>query len=187
MTRLRSLPTPASLIDVYKTYPDPMLHISEFLQSLMRGPSPLSEGERELIGAYVSGLNGCAYCYGSHALIAESFGIAAEVLEGLMRDIDSSSVDERIKPLLRYAGKLTQSPARMSDADAAAVYDAGWDDTALFHTIAVCAYFNFVNRVVEGTGVSGEQTDYQKEADHLIERGYIGTKHLITGQISEGG
>ena len=187
MARLRSLPTPSSLLDVFKTYADPMLHMSEFLQSLMRGPSPLSEGERELIGAYVSGLNGCAYCYGSHALIAQSFGIAADVLAVLMRDIDSSNIDERMKPVLRYAGKLTQLPARISDADAEAVYDAGWDDTALFHTIAVCAYFNFVNRVVEGTGVSGTQADYQKGADHLLKRGYIGTKQIVTGRIGEGG
>ena len=57
----------------------------------------------------------------------------------------------------------------------------------MFHTIAVCATFNFVNRVVAGTGVSGEQADYRKGADHLLKRGSIGTKHIVTGQISEGG
>ncbi|NET05043.1 MAG: hypothetical protein F6K09_11890 [Merismopedia sp. SIO2A8] len=36
----------------------------------MRGESALSAGERELITAYVSGLNACNYCYGSHQAIA---------------------------------------------------------------------------------------------------------------------
>jgi alkylhydroperoxidase family enzyme len=34
---------------------------------ILRGPSPLSAAERELIAAYVSGLNACTYCHGVHA------------------------------------------------------------------------------------------------------------------------
>jgi hypothetical protein len=36
-----------------------------------------------------------------------------------------------MKPILRYAKKLTLSPARMSEADATSVYEAGWGDDAL--------------------------------------------------------
>jgi hypothetical protein len=35
------------------------------------------------------------------------------------------------------------------------VYDAGWNDEALLHAIAVCAYFNNMNRLVEGAGIVG--------------------------------
>jgi hypothetical protein len=34
----------------------------------------------------------------------------------------------------------------MTPAEAVAVYDAGWSDEALLHSIAVCAYFNNMNR-----------------------------------------
>jgi putative tryptophan/tyrosine transport system substrate-binding protein len=44
----------------------------------MRGPSPLTPGERELIAAYVSGIDDCQYCYGVHAEPAKAFGIARE-------------------------------------------------------------------------------------------------------------
>ena len=33
----------------------------------MRGPSAFTPGERELMGAYVSRLNSCTYCYSSHS------------------------------------------------------------------------------------------------------------------------
>jgi hypothetical protein len=41
----------------------------------------------------------------------------------------------------------------MTAADAAAVYAAGWDERALFDGISVCALFNFMNRLVDGTGL----------------------------------
>ena len=36
--------------------------LSELAEVLLRGPSTLTRGERELIAAYVSGLNDCQYC-----------------------------------------------------------------------------------------------------------------------------
>jgi hypothetical protein len=41
----------------------------------------------------------------------------------------------------------------MVEADAAAVYAAGWDEQALFDAISVCALFNLMNRIIEGSGV----------------------------------
>ncbi len=42
----------------------------ELAQVLLRGPSPLSEAERELIAAYVSHRNECMFCRNSHAAAA---------------------------------------------------------------------------------------------------------------------
>jgi alkylhydroperoxidase family enzyme len=36
-------------------------HLSRFTQELMRGPSPLSPGQRELIAAFTSSRNQCAF------------------------------------------------------------------------------------------------------------------------------
>ncbi|MGH8690496.1 MAG: hypothetical protein ACREUS_05650 [Burkholderiales bacterium] len=60
----------------------------------------------------------------------------------------------------------------MTPQDAAAVYDAGWDDTALVHAIAVCAYFNMMNRLVDGAGIVGDAESYGRAARGLIEQGY---------------
>src|SRR5215470_12099971 len=44
--------------------------LSELAEVLLRGPSTMTRGERELIGAYVSALNGCQYCASSHGACA---------------------------------------------------------------------------------------------------------------------
>jgi alkylhydroperoxidase family enzyme len=40
--------------------------LMELAEVLLRGESPLSRGERELIAAQVSQLNGCQFCYNAH-------------------------------------------------------------------------------------------------------------------------
>jgi hypothetical protein len=44
--------------------------LSELAEVLLRGPNTLTRGERELIAAYVSALNDCRYCSGSHSACA---------------------------------------------------------------------------------------------------------------------
>ncbi|MGH4017277.1 MAG: hypothetical protein ACRDSL_25785 [Pseudonocardiaceae bacterium] len=64
MTHLPSLPENATLLDVFRAYPDTARPLLDYHQVLLRGPSPLTVAERELIAAYVSGLNVCGYCHG---------------------------------------------------------------------------------------------------------------------------
>ena len=42
-------------------------HLVRFTEEVMRGPSPLSSGLRELIGAYFSRKNQCSFCCDAHA------------------------------------------------------------------------------------------------------------------------
>lgn len=153
MTFFPSLLASAGLAEIQAPYRDIWLLWGKFSQALMRGPGPLSIAERELVAAYVSGLNDCEYCFKDHTMAAEAFGIDADVFDNLMDDIDSSSVDERMKPILRFVRKLTLTPAKMVQADADAVYEAGWEEGALHFAIAVCGRYNFINRLVMGHGV----------------------------------
>jgi len=57
-----------------------------------------------------------------------------------------------MKPLLRYAGKLTPTPAKITLADAEAVLAAGWQEQALHEAVAVCGLFNMMNQLVDGLG-----------------------------------
>ena len=138
----------------------------------MRGPGPLTPGQRELIAAYTSALNSCRFCHGVHAEVAKGFGIEPVIFEGMMADPGGATVDEKMKPLLAYVRKLTEAPSRLTDADADAVHAAGWDDDALVYTIAVCAYFNNMNRLVEGSGIVGDSEVYESMASVLVEQGY---------------
>ena len=55
MALLRSLPENATLANLRRTYADLLEKLRPYGQRLMRGPSPLTPGERELIAAFVSG------------------------------------------------------------------------------------------------------------------------------------
>lgn len=52
-----SLPDNATLADVYRAFPAKLAPLTEYQNAVMRGPSDLSVGTRELIAVYVSGLN----------------------------------------------------------------------------------------------------------------------------------
>jgi len=59
MAYLQSLPVVVVLLDVFRAYPETARPLLDYHRALMRGPSPLSVADRELIAAYVSGLNAC--------------------------------------------------------------------------------------------------------------------------------
>jgi len=142
-----------SLDKVFRRFPHTLAPLLEYHDRVLRDSSPLTVAERELIAAYVSGLNACTYCHGAHVIAAEAFGVDPELFEGLMADPATSAADDKLKPLLAYVRKLTLTPAMMSEKDAAPVYAAGWDEQALFDAVSVCALFNFMNRIIEGCGI----------------------------------
>lgn len=153
MSRFPSLPARPTLADVFRRFPEGAAALLEYHDALLRGPSPLTIAERELIAAFVSGLNACEYCHDAHRVIAEVHGMDAGVFERLVADPASAGVHARLLPLLAYVRKLSNAPARVTDADAKAVHDAGWDERALFHAVSICGLFNMMNRLVEGCGV----------------------------------
>lgn len=176
---LRSLPADAKLLDVFRRYPSTALPLLEFHEILMRGPSPLSVAERELLAAFVSALNACGYCHGVHEAVAGRFGVAAGTLGALIENVDSAPVEERFRPLLRYVHKLTVEPGRITLQDARAVYEAGWDERALHDAVAVCGLFNLMNRLVEGLGLEADPGYAVVAGKRLHETGYAGLKSLL--------
>ncbi len=44
-----------------KQFPETGMPLSQFAQALLRGESPLTPGERELIASYTSHVNDCFY------------------------------------------------------------------------------------------------------------------------------
>ncbi|OUR77194.1 peroxidase [Alphaproteobacteria bacterium 46_93_T64] len=179
MPFIPDFPENATLGDVFTEFPTTSKPLLDFHEVLLRGPSPFTIAERELIAAYVSGLNACSYCHGIHTKTAEAFGLAEGVLEALLEDISQAPIDEKMKPVLRYVGKLTREPAKMVQADADTVFDAGWDKQALHDAVAVCALFNFMNRLVEGMGLKGTPRTAIEGAQRLKGLGYAGLSKAL--------
>ncbi len=173
MPYLRSLRAGASLIDVFKAFPRTSTPLIEFHEALLRGPSPFTATERELIAAYVSGLNGCEYCHGVHTATAEHMGVEVGLLQRLVRDGELAAIEPKLRPVLALARKLTLSPSSVSKADADALSAAGWDDSALYYAVAVASLFNFMNRLVEGLGIELQPGYVAPASRRLAERGYL--------------
>jgi uncharacterized peroxidase-related enzyme len=179
MSYLTSLPDNTALLQVFRTYPESAKPLIAFHEVLMRQPSPFTDAERELIAAYVSGINACTYCHGVHTATAEAFGVEPGLLAAALSDVDTAPVADKLRPVLRYVGKLTVTPAKMTQADADEVFAAGWDDGALYSAVMVCALFNFMNRMVDGLGISAGPDYFAESGERLRRVGYAGLLPLI--------
>lgn len=171
---LKSLPPDSRLLQVFQAFPDTVRPLLDFHELVLRGSSVFTPGERELLAAYVSGVNDCGYCHGIHTVTAEAFGVPVGLLKAALTDLDSAPVDDKLKPVLRYLGKLTLTPSKITGQDAAEVFAAGWDDRALHDAVLVCALFNFMNRMVEGLGIDADPGYAVESGQRLHDGGYAG-------------
>ena len=123
MAFVKSVPeSEESVAAVVRRYPQQAVLVTELADVLMRsGDCAFISEQRELIGAYTSGTNNCTYCYDTHKPTAEAFGVDENLLESMLSDLDASAVDEKLKPILRYVRKLTETPSRMGQADVDAI------------------------------------------------------------------
>ena len=153
MARFPSVPENPQLAHVFHRFPKGVRTLCKLHDEILREDSELSIGERELIAAVTSATNACNFCFGAHRRIANAFDIDADLVDAIATDFDAAPIDTRMRPLLAYVIKLTETPAQMTDTDADAVYAAGWSEEALMDTIFICGLFNMMNRIVDGSGV----------------------------------
>ena len=127
--------------------------LTQYIQNVMRGESAFTPGERELIAAYVSGLNSCDYCSGSHQALAADLNVDPQLLEAILKDIATAPIEERLRPVFALVRKLTLTPSKTTQADIDRVLTAGWQQQAVEDAIAVCSLLNLMNRLVDGFGL----------------------------------
>ena len=177
MSFISSFPKVTSIAYLFNQFPETGEPVCAYTQELLRGPSPFTIAERELIAAFVSALNQCDFCHNTHMQTALAYGLDEELLSALLEDIDTAPIDSRLRPVLHYVKKLTQIPSRMVQADADAVFAAGWNEAALYHAVSVCGLFNFYNRLVEGIGIRLTPEDSESHArttgQWLHDNGYL--------------
>lgn len=179
MLKLPNLPDDARLADLFSLFPEhahPLLLITE---SVLRGSGELSIANRELIAAYISGLNACNFCMGAHKRYAEAFGVDEGLLDELMDDLDSARIEDSLKELLRYLRDLNSLPSKLTQSRMDKVLGAGITEKALFEAIQIAGVFNMMNRIVEGTGVSFDYNNNESAhpafilGEKVMEHSYI--------------
>ncbi|RVQ65164.1 peroxidase [Croceicoccus ponticola] len=142
-------------------------------QQIMIEDAELSTVDRELIAAYVSALNDCSFCHGTHEAIARAFGADPVVLATMIADPASDKIPPKLSALLVYAKKLTETPSRLTQADADRVLAGGWSEQALSDLVAVVAYFAMANRLADGHGIEAlDKAGNQAVANFVKDNGY---------------
>ncbi len=174
MAFVKSVPeAEESVAAVLRRYPQHAILISELADLVMRsGDCAFTSEQRELIAAYTSGTNDCTYCYNTHKATAEAFGVDENLLDSMLGDLDASAVDEKLKPVLRYVRKLTETPSRMVQADVDAIFDAGWDEDCFHYAVMICGLFNLMNRLMDGYGVKNTAEVRITNGRMLADAGY---------------
>lgn len=167
-----NLPDDAGVRHILALNPAAGRALIEFHSAALRSDSQLTAKDKELIAAYVSGLNACQYCYGVHKETAMAFGVPESLIEALLADLDSAPVDARLKPVLAYAKVLTLAPTRALQSHVDEILAAGWTERDLHDAILTTCLFNFMNRLLEGHGVKGSADLYQARGQALQASGY---------------
>ncbi len=179
MAFLPSFTDTANILHVFRAYPETARPLIDIHQALLRGPSPFTEAERELLAAYVSGLNRSRYCFLVHSSTAELLGIPQNIIQKSVDDIITSPLSAKMKAILIYAQKLTEAADGNTKADAEALLSAGWNGDALYQTVAITALFNFMSRLVEGLGLTLYQEEIKSAARRFAERGYTSLAEIL--------
>lgn len=158
----------------YKTSTATVLRM--LADALLRGHSPLSPGERELIAAYVSLRNDCAFCYMSHAhTAAVLLDTTVEHICEIAEDPEASKISLKMKALLQLA-KIIQLEVREVDhAIISLARTAGATDEEIHDTVLIAAAFCMYNRYVDGLGTDLPKTDdeFAQMGKHLAANGYV--------------
>src|SRR2546429_4194066 len=125
--------------------------LSELTEVLLRGPSTLARGERELIAAYVSALNDCRYCSSSHsACAAAQLPGGMAVVEQVRAGPASAPLSAKLKALLTIASAVAQSGHAVTAEHIAVARAAGATDVEIHDTgliaAACCMVHPYVDR-----------------------------------------
>ena len=115
---------------------------------------------QETVASYVSVLNDCAYSLANHWANARHLmgdDAKADAIEVAMQARRPGDALDGVElALMRYAEKLTLTPADMVQADVQDLRDNGLDDGQILEANQIICYFNYVNRSINGLGVTTE-------------------------------
>jgi uncharacterized peroxidase-related enzyme len=167
-----SLKNAKSIVDIFDENQKKYMPSLVLAEEVLREPSHLSPAERELIAAFTSRLNKCDFCADSHIAFTKEQGISLEEITKVLR---GDYFGHRLQFVFDYVRKLTLDPTSLTDGDFRAVIDSGITEDELKDAIAVCAAFNYFNRIVEGhflptdpNGVDG----FERVAEMITKYGY---------------
>jgi uncharacterized peroxidase-related enzyme len=154
--------------------PETGKYLYELAHVLLRGPSPLTEAEREMIAAYVSSRNNCNFCTKSHAAAARCLlGNDRSKMDEILRD-EKQNVSAKMNALLNIASKVQETGKKVMQEDIDEARSAGAGDMDIHDTVLIAATFSMFNRYVDGLNSFTPEKDeeYVEMGKRMVEKGY---------------
>lgn len=156
--------------------PETAKPLNELVDVLLRGPSTLTTGERELIATYVSSQNDCNYCQSIHgAIAAHHLNGDEDLVQCVKLDFEQAGISEKLKALLAIAGKVQVSGKNVTSEDIDRARGLGATDLEIHDTVLIAAVFCLCNRYVDGLATwTPEDPDfYRRRAALVAANGYV--------------
>lgn len=143
-----------------------------FTHEAMRGPSAWSVADRELMAAYVSTVNGSAFCIGAHTATATQAYQDGSKVAAVLADLESAPMEEPLRAALRMLGRLT-AQGKLDGGDMRDVLAAGVSPQQVLDALAVCAAFSTTGRLADAFGFELLSPEgFAAGAKYLLKRGY---------------
>ena len=165
--------TPHGTVDnvmrVHSLRPNTMKgHVTLYRAALHDDTNTIPMWLQETISSYVSILNDCPYSLANHwknaAHLIGDTEKATKVEQALRAHRPEDAFQGAELEMLKYAYKLTIKPGDMQQQDVQNLRDFGLDDGQILEVNQIVGYFNYVNRLLNGLGVttSGDTIGFYK-------------------------
>ncbi len=105
---------------------------------------------RERIALATAEINGCGYCLSAHSYMGKNLAKLSDAEIAANRDGHSN--DPKADAAVQFAAKVVRARGHVSDADLAAVRDAGFDEGQVIEIVlhvALNTLTNYVNEVAK--------------------------------------
>ncbi|MDT8440860.1 MAG: peroxidase-related enzyme [Desulfuromonadales bacterium] len=137
--------------NLFKTYAHhpPLLQANWHKVKRVMMEGQLSRKTKEAIALLVSKDNGCRYCVAAHTGALKAAGVSAEEIARIENDLDQAEFTDRERALIRFARKANRSANDVTDAEFAAVKEAGAGDAEIIEALGVMEVFTAFNKFLD--------------------------------------
>lgn len=119
----------------------------DYHDALMAKKTGLSRAEREMIVVATSAANDCLYCIIAHGAILRILARDTEIADRVAINHRKAPLSPRERAMIDYAMKVATDSGAITDADHAALHDAGFTQDEIWDIGAIAAFFAMSNRL----------------------------------------
>jgi uncharacterized peroxidase-related enzyme len=172
------------IVGAFAFRPETAKPLRELAEILLRGPSSLSSGEREMIATLVSTRNDCYFCQTSHrAAAAHHLDRNYALVDSVRFDYPNAPVSLKLKALLAVAAKVQQGGKHVTAEDIGRAREQGATDLEIHDALLIAAAFCMYNRYVDGlaTYTPEDVSLYDQMGAHMAHEGYLAPELTAAG------